>query len=189
VGLNIILALTLGVCVILYFNQAKQFTHDQEKKQQEHKLSTIKPPPKTFAGRDDIIDLVFSIQDFYPYNPEAYEEMIDNIDAFFKIYDIIKTDPAYCEYYYTIADTKKSNAVNALQSMIFNIPNSKIPEDKLIRAYKRLETLLVNYINELYKICDNDLTTKGFDVTRKLINTGPKEYNNYKEKDFTYQFI
>ncbi len=189
IGLNIILALAFGVIIILYLNDAKTFRNELEKKQQAHKLSMIKPPPKKIADKNDIIDLLFSIQDLYPYNPEAYEEMVDNIDAFMTIYDIIKTDPVFCEYYYQIGESKKSNAINALQSLIFNLPNNKIVEDKLTRAYKRLDTILTKYINELYKICDNDLTTKGFDITRKIINTGPKEYNVYEEKDYSYQFV
>lgn len=189
IRLNIILALVIGIIIILYLNDAKTLKNDREQKQQEHKLSVIKPPPKNIKDKDDIIDLLFSIQDLYPYNPEVYEEMVDNIDAFIALYNIIKTDQSYCEYYYQIADSKKSNAINALHSIIFSLPNNKIIEDKLTRAYKRLDTILTKYINELYKVCINDLVTKGFDTTRKLINTGPREYNNYMEKDYSYQFV
>ncbi len=188
IGLNIILALVLAVIIIAYKYDKRKTLADQDEEAQQTKVDNIMPEPKEFKNRDDIINFIFSIQDMYVYNPLAYEEMIDNLDAFFKIYDIIMTDTPHCDYNYIIAESKKSNAVNALHSLIFTIPHSKQLTDKLDRAHKRLETILTDYLNDIYDECQHDIIKEGYNVDRTILNIGPKPANHYNEKDFTWQF-
>lgn len=188
IGLNIIFALGVGCIIIWYIYDKNQTTLQLEETQMEAKREAITPHLKETREFDDVVDFVFSIQDLYHYNPKAYEEMIDNIDNFFKVYNIIQIGTRRCDDYYTIADSKRSNAVNALHSMIYELPTSPELNDKHIRAHKRLETLLNKYQNELYDICQRDLLKRGRDVNRRHILTGPKPANRYSEEDFTYQF-
>lgn len=191
IGLNILLALFFGVVAASYLNEKNTVSNEIEEIQQETKLDAIKPDPVKLRERKDtdIIDFVFSVQDFYEYNPEAYEEMIDNINSFLEVHDTIFKGTIYCDDYYQIADSKKNNALNAFQSLIHNLPNSRLVNEKFNRAHKRLETILNKHLNELYDECNHDLIKRGHDVTRRAINLGPKEYNQYDtDKDFTYQF-
>ena len=156
----------------------------------KEKIDAIRPTPKNFEKFDDVIDFYFSIQDFYKFNPQTYEESIENIEAFFKIYDIIFTGTPQPDYYYQIAESKKNNAINALHALIYNLPNSRIVNEKLIRAHKRLETILNKYLNQLYDHCTQKIIKEGRDWYTRQINIGPKEYNTYfnLNKSFTYQF-
>ena len=187
VGLNLILGLVLALTVIFYLTEKENIQTEIKKEQYETKLNSIKPKPKEIKD-EDIVDFVFSVQDFYVFNPEAYEEFIDNLDAFKNLYDTIFSDSKFSHYYYQIADSKKNNALNSFHSLIFKLPNDKFYTDKFDRAHKRLETLLNNYLNQIYDQCTHNVYKEGKSFLRRPLNKGPKEYNTYFDKDFTYQF-
>jgi hypothetical protein len=174
--------------VILYFEERTKYTNDVQTKQLETKLENIKPEPKNFKGHDDIIEFVFSIQDFYVYNPQAYEEFIDNLDAFLSLHEDIFGGSQLQNSYYQIAESKKRNAENSFMSIIHSLPTNKYITEKFDRAHKRLETILNVYLNELYNKCQTDILRDGLDIYKRQINVGPKEYNTYFDKSFTYQF-
>jgi hypothetical protein len=187
IKLNIFLALIIALFYISYNYDEIKTNQEEEEEQMHLKRSTIKPKPTNFEDRDDVIDYLFSIQDWYHYNPQAYEELIDNLRSFFKLYNTIKRGSDFCDSYYQIVESKKNNALNAFHSLIYTIPVNFPVMDKFNRAHKRLETILNEYLNELYDICYRDLKKKGYDITRRAINLGPKEANHYFDKDFTYQ--
>jgi len=188
IKLNVFLALILALAYINYNYDEINTTKDEEEEQKKIKREIIQPDPKGFDDRDDVIDFLFSIQDWYHYNPQSYEEMIDNLKAFFHLFLAIQRGSKFCDQYYQIAESKKNNAINALHALIFTIPPQSIMTDKLDRAHKRLETIMNDYLNRLYDYCHYDLLKNGYDTTRRAINIGPKEYNQYSNKDFTYQF-
>jgi hypothetical protein len=188
IGMNIILALVIGVIVIWYIDDKNLTNIYDEHSERQTKINNIKPAPTKMENKDDMLDFLYSIQDMYEYNPEAYEEMLDNLNAFFETYDTIHRGTRPCDFYYQIAESKKENAVNALHSIVFRVPGDKIIMDKHARAHKRLETLLTNYVNELYDICHYNVLKKGRNVYNRAINLGPKEHNHYFDKDYTYQF-
>lgn len=195
VGLNIILALVLGVIIVLYLTQQKDVKDvkdvideaDEKDSSIESMAEAITPTPVSISKEKDITDFLFSIQDFYVFNPQAYEEMIDNIDAFITLGEKIFGNCEMANYYYQIAESKKNNALNALHSIIFKLPNNEIFVAKLDGAHKRLETILNKYLNEMYNQCNYYIKKNGLDVNKRQINIGPKEWNRYLDKDFTYQ--
>lgn len=202
---SIILALLIATIIILYLEGKRQHQEQIEEEEEiakeqitedieEFKKDHIRPPPTTFGDKKDLIDFLFSIQDFYQYNPQAYEEMINNLESFFSLYNIVCAGNAgldYCEYYYTIAESKRRNSLNSLHSIIYNLPqNASHPAltDKLNRAHQRLNTIMTEYINKLYNMCKEDLLRNGYTVFRRPINRGPKEYNIYNDEIFSYDF-
>jgi len=188
IGLNIVFGLILAFCCILYLTGKKYSTDKIEIDENNKKLEYLKPTPTKITDDKNIVDFIFSVQDFYVFNPLAFEEFIDNLDAFKTIYLNIFNDSKLSHYYYQIADSKKNNALNAFHSLIFSLPNNKVYTEKFNRAHKRLETILNKYINEIYDECDQNIIKYGYDLKRTPINKGPKEYNHYFDKDFSYQF-
>lgn len=187
IGLNVIFGIILAIVVIMYFTEKESIQTEIKKEQYENKLETIKPKLQK-NKEEDIVDFVFSVQDFYVFNPQAYEEFIDNLDAFKELYDTTFIDGKLSHYYFQIAESKKENALNSFHSLIFKLPNDKFYTDKHMRAHKRLETLLNNYLNQLYDQCTHNEYKEGLSFLRRPINNGPKEYNSFFDKDFTYQF-
>ena len=109
-------------------------------------------------------------------------------NAFKSLYENVFADKKFANYYYQIATSKKNNALNAFHSIIFSLPNDKTFTEKFDRAHKRLETILNKYLNELYDKCDYYLIEDGYDILKRPLNKGPRAFNNYFDKDFTYQF-
>ena len=181
------------IFIIYLWNNNKEKEEEQEIKNNEYTEEIIKdyvnPKIDSYGETvDELYDFFFSIQDFYRYNPQAYEETIDNINSFFKLYDYAKRDSGKCGFYYKIAESKKTNALNSIHSLIFNIPPEDIFDDKITRAHLRLDTILTQYLSNFYDLCREDFYKNGFNVYTQNLNTGPKEYNNYNDEIFSYQF-
>lgn len=136
---------------------------------------------------DDLTDFFFSIKDLQHYNPQVFEEVVDNIDGFFDIYKDIMSNISFQDRYLQIAESKKFNAVNALHSMIFSIPANSYIREKLVVAHERLETLMTKYLNDIYSIYRKRLGITGPLMSTRPVNTmkGPKPHNFYFD---TYQF-
>nr|QBK88483.1 MAG: hypothetical protein LCMiAC01_01600 [Mimivirus LCMiAC01] len=188
INLNIILALVAALVIIYYIHDKKKVDLNNKETEIKTKIDNIVPVPDKIRYHDDIIDFLFSIQDMYEYNPQAYEEMSDNIEAFLTVYDIIHAGTPLCDHYYQIAESKKDNALNSLHSIIYKIPGDNVVVEKHTRAHKRLETILNKYLNKLYDECQHNIVKYGRTVYNRAINLGPKEHNHYQDKDFSYQF-
>lgn len=193
VELNIILGLIIASGLILYLKEKDNIKIQTEEKENETKLSFIKPQPqKINKDKDkDFIDFIFSVQDFYVFNPLAYEEFIDNLDSFFELRELIFNDEQFINYYFQIADSKKNNALNSFHSLIYNLPNDKTFTEKFDRSHKRLETLLNKEFNQMYDQITFVLQKNGLDTLKRPVQSDlePKSYMHYFDnKDFTYQF-
>jgi len=154
--------------------------------------------PNINNDNKDIIDFVFSIQDLYKYNPNAYQECIDNLNSFFEIYELTMKKIENKGKYYDLAKTYMRNSVNSLQSIIFNLDANNNLVDKLNRSHLRLQTLLNKYLNDIYHKCKEQIFFNGLDNSIKIPEKGELGYNIYDNfddytgkynKDFTYQFI
>ena len=193
VELNIILGLILAGYLILYLKEKDNIRIQTEERENNTKLSFIKPHlEKINKDKDrDFIDFIFSVQDFYVFNPRAYEEFIDNMDAFFELRELIFSDETFINYYFQIAESKKDNALNSFHSLIFSLPNDKTYTEKFDRAHKRLETLLNKEFNQMYDQVTFISVKNGPDVLKRPVEQDlePKSYMTYFDKnDFTYQF-
>ena len=187
INLNIFLGLILFAIIVYFYrkNKKEQILPNNDKKKN---YKTIEQFSKYATNKLDINDFLFSIQDFYVFNPQAFEELIYNIDVFFKTYEKVFIDNDLCNYYFQIAQSKKNDALNSLHSILFNLPNNKLYTQKLDNADQRLETLLNIYLNKLYQKCTQNLMQFGLNIYKKQINIGPKEYNTYSNENFSYQF-
>jgi hypothetical protein len=188
IKINAFMAIMVALVYIAYNYDEITTKKEEEEDHKELKRESIQPTPRNFKEKDDLIDFLFSIQDWYHYNPESYEEAIDNLQSFFDLYKAIQRGSKFCDQYFQIAESKKNNALNSFHSMVYTIPVNADVMDKFNRAHKRLETILNEYLNEIYDICHHDLIRRGYDITRRAINTGPKEANHFFDTDYTYQF-
>lgn len=172
-----ILAVALSIFFIYKYDEKINDELNKKNNMMKLKLSSIEPKPKSFENRNEIIDFLFSIQDMYKYNQQAYEEIIEKLDSFFYIYERVMNGEVFKIEYFKIAIENKSTVLNNLHSMIYNIPISM--DNKLNKAIDILEDLLNNYINEMEeKINNND----NINSSSQLINKGPKPFNEKIDK-------
>jgi len=151
--INMLIGFFISIYIIKYLNDKNVIKEKNEADIKEEKKDLIFPDPVYFYNEDKLNDLLFSIQDFYALNPLAYEEMIHNLEAFFKIKSDIVNDIGNPAKYYELALLKKNNSLNNLHSLILKTHGSKIKSDKLDRAHKRLNTLLNEHCDEIKKKC------------------------------------
>lgn len=186
--IGVILALILATLAILYIHNKDDYNVAVKDNKRIVKQSHITPEPHIFNDKDDLVDFFFSVQDFYQYNPQAYEETINNLDSFFSIYNKVKEGIEFCEHHYRIAESKRRNALNSFHSIIHKLPRDDIIQDKFNRSHQRFDTILTKYINELYGMCKKDLEKSGYSTFNSIIHRGPKEYNNYNDEIYSYDF-
>lgn len=188
VGLNIVFACGVSYLIIKYLNDKKISNTDDINKQNDIKATYIKPEPQLINDHPDLIDFFFTIQELHDYNPEAYEEMIDNVEAMLRLYKDIDKITHKCEDRYQIAESKIRNAVNALHSIIFSLENNKII-NKLNRSHRKLNKILNSYLLKMFKKCEDIRLVNGYNSDTKLIDFDkPKPYNTYDDKKFSYEF-
>lgn len=177
IKLNTILAICIACIIIKYLYTENKESNDNLDKQHNIKVKNIQPKPQKLDKYRDVIDFLFSIQDMYYYNQQAYEDLIDNLDIFFQIYENMHIGEKLYEHNYELAVNKKHNSINSLHSLIYEIPISM--NDKLSESLVVLEDILNRYLDELREICEDNIIKNGYDKDRHIIHTGPLQYNRY----------
>lgn len=192
ITLGTIFGILTGVVVISYIISKKAVTLTNEDVQHDLKLKAIHPTSKYIGEFRELTDFVFSVQDMYMYNPPAFEEMIINIDKFFKIYKEVLIDPSMAGIEFSILNKFKYNAINALHSIIFTLPANKQLVSKHEEAYKTLEKLINVYMNKIYRINIANIQKFGYRTNTVILNTVDLPaipINTYDKNIFTYEFI
>lgn len=185
---NITLGIIFGifvatVCVyVLYLREITTMTSTE----QLHKIKAenIKPTSKHISKYTDFTDFIFSIQDFYVYNPQSYENIITTLDTFIEIYEDVLIDNSLAGDYYSIAEARKLLALNYLHSIIMMIPSDKKLINKLNEALKTFEQLFNKYLVVIYEKNEKYIKDNGYFNNTKLIELNIAPYNKYKNETY-----
>jgi len=175
--------------IIIYLNGKRISIENTEKEQHQHKSDQIRPYKKELFDYVDITDFIYSINELYYYNPQAFEDLVDEFVHFIKVYENCKKVPTESHALIDIANIKKHNILNSLHSIIFNIPPSDALDFKLEDSLRIVEYILNKYMEEIYKITQEDLHNSGYTNKYKIHDLGPKAGNFYQDKDFTFEFF
>lgn len=185
---NITLGIIFGifvasVCVyVLYLREITTMTSNEQLHQ--IKADNIKPKSKYISKYTDFTDFIFSIQDFYVYNPQSYENIIKELDTFIEIYEDILIDNSLAGNYYSIAETRKLMALNSLHSIIMIIPSDKKLINKLNEAMKTFEQLFNKYLLVIYEKNETYIKEHGYFNNTKIIELNISPYNKYKNETY-----
>lgn len=185
---NITLGVFLGIIFAIICSYAlfyREITTNSNK-EQLHKIKSenIVPVPENLTKYTDLTDFVFSIQDFYIYNPQSYENMVHALDTFVNVYEDVLIDNSLAGDFYSIADAQKLLALNALHSVIMMIPSSKKLIHKLDDSMKILESILNKYLVTIYEKNKLYIQENGFFNNSKVIELNVAPYNKYKNETF-----
>ena len=102
-----------------------------------------------------IIQFYYNIKEFSQYNIDAYVTSLEhsnNIIGLSYQEDIGLNNP-YENL--TVAISEYKNALNALESMIYNLPPNLLVTNKLNEAVKILQSLLLDHIARIVNVCKN----------------------------------
>jgi hypothetical protein len=184
-GVNILIGLIIASFVISYLNY-KTIDNINNIDNTHHVLNVqgfkknIIIPVLNNSMNENIVDFLYSIQDFYHYNPQQYSEVIKNINEFYILYETTILDNMICDINYNMMEQLKRDALNALSSISIAIPSHRQVIDKLDSACKMLDEIMTTSLDQ---ISDN-----GYNVDTKIINYGVKAYNEYNDVFQPYSY-
>lgn len=113
----------------------------------------------------NLINILFSIEEYYYYNEQAYNEFIDNLELFLKFIEFIKIDNSLGgQLYQNLLDIKK-NIINSLISMNIKLPS----EYNLQTTIQDIESILNSHLKECQLIYEAYIKEFGINYTTKLI--------------------
>lgn len=179
IALNIFYG-TFVACVIIYC------IHSKSRKNAETEYNIINDKLEEISdianinilNNKELSSLLFSIKDIYYYNPDAYTEMMDALNNFTEIYEIIQEDKSKAGIYFDHMNTYKKQSLNALQSLIISVDNKDIIK-KINTATNVLEDILLEYLNDVYHKNSENIHKTGYTTQTKIIELGPNPINSY----------
>lgn len=187
VTISLIFGTIIGMVIIIYMYSNYQILKKQELELFEQKRESITPniQQNEIIKYNEIVDFIFSIQDFYEYNQQAYEDLLESIDHFFILYDEINIDNSLSGINYDMMETKMKTALNTLSSIVIELPKNKKYDNKLLKSVNMLKYLLEKYLNKVKEINNKYIYENGYTSVTKIIETGPPARNYYMDDNFS----
>ena len=180
IGLNIIFGCTIVYMIIIMLEQKEEKEIKEINDLEELKTSMITPKPILLQNYKDITNFLFSIQDYYKYNPAVYETIIDNLDNFFHLYEETYKLNDLAGTNYKLMDNIKSDTINQLHSLIYKLPEDIAYINKLNNSFEILNKILSKYLYDIYKINQKNILNNGYNINTIIINPNePKPFTVY----------
>lgn len=180
IKLNVVYGTFLVVVILYFLNNEYSRSKNTINDMLELKKNIILPKTKNLSKYNEIINLLFSVQDFYVYNAQAYEDMVESLDMFFLHYEEVIYNNDFAGKHYDILNDKKRFALNSLHSIIYDFPANLNYKKKLNKAIGTLNDILSYYLNNVKLINDNNIYKYGYNTDTHLItNSNIVPYNTF----------
>jgi hypothetical protein len=190
IKLNIVFACFMIILIISYLSTSKTNQEFMEKDILDNKKKLLRLKNKKIEEYPELVNFLFSIQDFYRYNPPSYEEMIFNLNDFILAYEQALLDNKLAGINYKLCDNFKINILNSLHAIIYNLPDNKEVINKLNESINEFENILTLKMDELFDINKKYIMTNGYNNQTVIINKKIREYNLFDEnKPYTYKIF
>ena len=134
------------------------------------KINTLYPKSKYVEKSPDIYNFLFSVQEFYDYNPNIYTNIIINLDKFLEIYNDILIDNSFAGKYYDIINDIKYEILSLFQSFIFKLPDDNFVVRKYNDAKYKLEDILNKYTTHVFNINRKYIKKNGINNTTDFLS-------------------
>ena len=163
-----LILLILIIFAVYYYSQ-RHNEYIKKRKMNLIKLNKI----KRINSDDRIVNIIYSIQGYYHYNQEAFEELIKNIEIFLELFELINIDIRYISLLYSNMVDRKKNIINTLVSFRIRLPIEYNVDEVIID----MNSILDDYLNKVYIIHTNYIKENGININTKLII--PNDYDGY----------
>lgn len=184
IGINILLGFIVAFIIIIYLYNNVKTIENEKQKIIKNKHNLIIPEQTVSKKYNDVVNFLFSIQDFYIYSPLNYIKMVEYIDNFFNTYEEILIDNNTINMNYSILIDQKRNALNSLSTITYGLSTNVSYDKKIQKSIVYLTNLLDSYINNVIEIHKDILFYKGYNNKTKLINNDKiVPYNTYEIND------
>ena len=162
------LIILIGILYIInyYISNKKNNTDDK-------KLTYIESGKDRIKNYKDVSDALF-IPEVKYYNPQAYNDCVEYMDAFLECYELIKIDPSKAAYLYDNMVDDKKYIMNSVISVSIKMPY----EYNLTDVVNNMNDIIDKYLLEVYNIYKDYLDKNGYDITTNIIHPNhPDAYN------------
>lgn len=176
INLKLIPLVIIGTIVFLYFYNKYQIENNIIKK----KNSLRQICGNSFDNNPEIIHFLFSIQEFYYYNPVSYDEFIKNLNIFFEIYDDAKNNNYLASQKFNDLKLIRRDVLNSLHSIVFSInpTHNDILINKLNSSLEKIMELLNFYITDIHIISKNYIRDNGYNHRTTVLLDSPYMQKN-----------
>jgi hypothetical protein len=188
--INFLIGIIIAAFVISYLNNRAIVAADTDADIKKIKQDSLVPKlNKEAIEHDNLLSMLFSVQDIYQYNPQQYEVMIKSINMFYKLYKLSFVDESTVFVNYGMMEQYKRDALNALASMIYSLPIDKNIRDKINVSAVALDNIMSTHLDQVGFLIDDRIYKHGYDVNTKIISNGPKPFNEYDDifGNFSYE--
>lgn len=189
-GTNILIGIIVGTFVVAYLNNRSITSTDTLDEIQKIKRDNINPKLNNQAEKHNhVVNILFSIQDLYVYNPQQYEEMIRYVNQFYDMYQLSFVDPKTSYINYGHMKQYKRDALNAFTALIFSLPDDVKARSKVNAASNVLDDILTKDLDQVSYLVDEDIYKTGYNIDTKILDYGVKPCNEYDDlfNIFTYE--
>lgn len=188
-GINILIAIIVGTFVINYLNYRSIENADTLDEIQKIKKSTILPQLTDETNeQENIVDFLFSIQDLYACSPQQYTDMVRNINYFYGLYKMTFVDNKTSYLNYGMMKQYKRDALNAISSIIYSLPEDKRVRDKVNTSTVVLDGIMTQHLDHVSYVTDDYTYKNGYSIDTKIIDYGPKAANEYGDMFKIYSY-
>jgi len=180
IKLNILFGFIVSSIIIYVLYKTRTNILDTEKNIKKEKRDNLLEVDKGVLDKDDIVDILLTVEEYYDINPQAYNEMISNLEIFFKHYNTAIKDNTKSSICFENMEIYKDQILSALHSFIFKIKSDKVKVRKLNDIVSNMDDLLIKYQNEIYDAHLNYIHDNGYNHNTKIIVPELKQpYNMY----------
>lgn len=170
IGLNLVFGVVIAI-VVLYFLYKNYGERDYEEKQAiQAQQDLLLPDPGVAREYNDVVRYLFSIQDLYVHNADAYTELTNGLDNFFRIYENTLVNPQYAGRNHELMRDQKRKSMNALHSLVHTVPVTVHHTAKIEDAMKIMEEILQKYLDNAERIHKLFIYENGYNSDVKLID-------------------
>jgi hypothetical protein len=171
ITLATIFGFVIAIFIIRYISEKNMTINETEKQINNEKITMIKPKLKFLKKEKNIVNFLFSIQDLYKYNPQAYEELIFNLEDFYEIMQNIELLNGDIGMYYDLLIDKKRNTLNSLHSIYILSEDNVEINKKIVVSLEILEDILNKDLDKAVFIYKEYLFKNRYNVNTKIIDT------------------
>jgi hypothetical protein len=179
IKLNVLFGFIIASIFIYVLHKTHTIKIETEEKIKKQKLDKLSNVEKVVLDKDDIVDTLIIMEKYYDINPQAYNEMINNLEIFFKYYNLSIKDKSKTSMCFENMEIYKAQILNSIHSFIFRINSNKVYIDELNKLIDDMDNILVKYLNITYDIHLNYIHDNGWEHSTKNITPNLQPYNSY----------
>ena len=163
----------IGLIIYYYFFYKEKKLNNDYKNVIYPKISKELDKPQ----HKKLTELLFKIQLFYDYNPQAFEEMKEEIEDFIILYKGAKVNYKYSGVFYDLMIDRKSLILNNLRSIGIKLPIEYLG----YKSLDDLEVILNEYLDEVYELNKEFTYDQGINRYTKMLDPKNLAMNRFND--------